>query len=323
MGVGVTQKLFDGGVVGVQKDMKAIEGEIKNLETEAGLYQLNELVNQYFFGILSMKQSARILMLKEEVLVEREKSIKSGVEQGVVLESELSRIRAEIAYAKQQLIEVELGINKLKESLKVLAGFNAVTFELVVPDSILINDTIKRVELNLFSANRNYLESAGKLQNKRYLPHFDAFGKAGYSYPGLNMFENQSDMYYIVGVKLAWQLVDWNQSKKEKQLLMLQKSSVDISQVDFLRGVELKVRVEEQEIEKIQELILHDKEIIAYKKQVSLSSASSLDNGTITTADYIADLNAELNARYEFERHKIRLMEARAKLAVIKGIEIN
>ena len=44
-----------------------------------------------------------------------------------------------------------------------------------------------------------------------------------------------------------------------------------------------------------------------------------LENGSITMADYIQDLNAETTARLMLETRKIQLNEARIKLENIRG----
>jgi outer membrane protein TolC len=322
IGLEVDQKLFDGGMVGVQKELKRIEGDIQNLETEVGLYKLNELVNKYFFGIANLLKSSDILSLKFDVLNERKSNLESGVRNGLVLLSDLNRIDAEIATTKQQLTEVEMGIEKMKESLKIILGLKSRSFNLIIPELIVVNDSINRAELDLFSANRTYIESASKLQRKRYIPKMYAYGQTGYSYPGLNMFENKSDYYYIVGVKMAWQLFDWNQSKKEVQLLNLRKSKVDILESDFERNIETATSIQYIEIESLNKLIENDNEIVSSREKITEASASALRNGTITSVEYLSDLNTELQARFNLEIHKIKLLETQANLAVAYGIDL-
>jgi outer membrane protein TolC len=161
-----------------------------------------------------------------------------------------------------------------------------------------------------------------QLQNKRYIPHIYAFGQAGYSYPGLNMFEGKPAGYYIVGAKLSWQIFDFNQAKKEKQLIELQKERIDINEQDFDRNLSISIENEQQQMENLHLLIASDDEIIKTKTEISKASASALDNGTITTADYLNDLNAEIKARFDYEKHKIMLSESMARMAVLKGITI-
>jgi outer membrane protein TolC len=320
-GINIDQKLFDGGLVAVQKEIKQTEGEIKNLETEAALYKLNDLVNKYFFGIITMQKSEEILMLRTSSLEERKKNIESGVKNGMVLKAELNRIETEILTTHQQIKEIQVARLQMENSLKTLAGIeNTTNIIWKAPENIAVNDSLSRYELQLYQQNRNYADALKQMQSKRYIPRVYAFGQAGYSYPGLNMFENEPAGYYIVGAKLSWQIFDWNQAKKEKDLLDIQKDKIDISEADFNRNLQISINTETEEIDKIHQLMADDEKLIQAREAITKSSASALDNGTITSADYINDLNAELKARFDYERHKISLLESTARLAVLKGI---
>jgi len=322
-GVNVDQKLFDGGLVAIQRDIKQIEGEIKNLETETSLYKYNELVNKYFFGIISMQKSIDILMLRISTLDERKKTVASGVQNGMVLKSELDRLEAEILTSNQQITEIKIAINQMENNLKVLAGVDKnSTIIWKVPEVFQVSDSVKRIEYELYNQNRERADAMIRLQNKRYIPKLYAYGQAGYSYPGLNFFENEPAAFYVVGAKLSWQIFDWQQAKKDKQLIGLQKEQIDIFEADFNRNLSLLIDAELEELNKLQQLLDDDQKIIAAKESVTKSSSSALDNGTITTADYLNDLNSELRARFDFERHKISLSESTARLAVLKGINV-
>lgn len=320
MGVNVDQKITDGGIDNIRKRIKILESEIQSLETEVGLYRLNELVNTYFFGIYRLQESVKILELKQKAIAERQKVIESGVNNGVIVESELKRLDAELAITTQQISELELGKAQLENSLLVLTGREGKPTQWILPQEIVVRDTLNRVETKLYESNRQYLETLKEIQTRKYIPQLNAYGQAGYSYPGLNFFENQSDAYYIVGAKLSWRLFDWSEGKKEKQILELKKNHVDIAEKDFYRNQTLLCYNQLEEIRMLEQLLESDKEVILSREAISKASASSLDNGTITTADYLDDLNAELKARIDNKVHKIRIMEARAKLAVLQGI---
>ncbi len=321
-GINIDQKLLDGGLNVIQKRIKTIEGDIGQLETEVALYKLNELANAYFFGIIRLKESVKVLNLKHEILKERRKVVESGVENGAILETELERLNSEVAITNQQIAELRLGYVKLENSLSILTGREGKATEWVLPQSIASTDSLNRNETHLYESNRKYLESLKDIQGRKYIPQVYAFGQAGYSYPGLNFFENQSDVYYMVGAKLSWRIFDWSEGKKEKQLIDLKRSQIDIAEANFNRNLSISIVNQNQEIEMLNELLENDKVIISSKERIAKASASSLDNGTLTSADYLNDLNAELKARIDFEVHRVKLFEAQAKLAVLKGIHI-
>jgi outer membrane protein TolC len=320
--VNIDQKLFDGGMASIQKELSGIQAEISGLETETGLYKLNEIANTYFFGIVSMQETSKVLRLKLESLSERKQQVASGVANGMVKPSELDRIESELISTSQQIIEIELSQQKLEDRLKILAGLPVGSRIVLKPEELIAGDSLKRPELKLFDANREYLEQAKSVQDKRYIPRLFAYGQAGYSYPGLNMFENQPAGFYMVGVKMSWNIFDWNMAKKEKQLINISADQVNIQEKDFMRNLQSETNNLENELLKLDEIIAADENIIVFKEKVTKASASALDNGTITSADYLADLNAELGARIEFEQHKLSKLKAMANLALLRGIEV-
>lgn len=323
--VNIDQKLFDAGLINVQKELNTIQGNVKKLETEVGLYGLNDLVNQLFFGIISMDNSKNILALKIETLQKRQQLLKSGLEQGVVVPAEYERIVSEVYSSQQQIEEIEMAKQKLEVSLKIYLGIAPEQpINWVLPEIIVANDTTAtRPEFDLFAANRELLTTSMKIQDKRYIPQLSAYGQVGYTYPGLNFFENEAAPFYLAGLKLSWNIFDWNMAKSEKQLIQVNMKHIDIQETEFSRKITVATNETKVTISKMQELMKQDNKIIESRSLVTKASASALDNGTITSADFLNDLNAELKARFDFERHKLNYIEASANLALLTGIKLD
>lgn len=319
----IDQKLFDGRMTSVQKVLSDIQYQVANMETELGLYKLNEVVNKYFFGIITLQKTYEILELKQKNLNERKKQVESGYKYGVVKASDLDRMESEIALTSQQMIDIELSVRKLKSGLKILADLDPSAEFFLKPTEAEVLDSLNRPEIQFFQLNREYLQSAQKIQDKRYIPRFYAYGQLGYSYPGLNFFENEPAGFYMVGIKMAWNIFDWNMAKKEKQLLNVNIEQINIREQDFRRNLSVEIDNQQLEIFKLDEIIQTDEYLIERLSRITNASTSALDNGTITSADFLNDLNAELKARIDFEKHQILRLEAIAKLAILKGIELN
>jgi len=58
---------------------------------------------------------------------------------------------------------------------------------------------------------------------------------------------------------------------------------------------------------------------VTIKDQITNRSSSSLKNGVITSADYIRDLNAALQAKANLETHKVQLVQSSVNYQTIKG----
>ena len=70
---------------------------------------------------------------------------------------------------------------------------------------------------------------------------------------------------------------------------------------------------------KIKNLITTDEQLVLIKDQITRRSESSLKNGVITSADYIRDLNAALQAKVNLETHKVQLLQTAVNYQTIKG----
>ena len=74
------------------------------------------------------------------------------------------------------------------------------------------------------------------------------------------------------------------------------------------------------EIQKLEKLIAGDEEILQLRKSITRSAAAQLENGTITTTDYLTEYNAETAAELQAGMHKIQLIQAQAAYLVALGL---
>ncbi len=316
----IDQIIYSGGVSKLQKELADIKMKVSGFETEAGLNKLNELVNNYFFGILLLQETCGILELKQKQLDEKLIQIESAVNNGALLPADLYRFKAESLKVTQQIDDVNLKTENLENALRVLIGVDTtISIQLISPDNILVTDTLSRPELQAFKVNRIYLDKASQLQNRRYIPRFSAYGQVGYSYPGLNFFENEPAGFYMAGVKMSWNIFDWKQAKTEKQLLVLSKEQIDVQESDFRRSITIEADKIQTELRHLEKQLAIDNEIIEAYKTATKSSSIALDNGTITSVDYLNDLNSELKACIDQKYHKIEKMKAMSQLAILMG----
>ncbi len=316
----VDQVLYNGGVAKLQQELADIKMEASGFETEAGINKLKELVNNYFFGILLLQETKEILNLKQKQLDEKLIQLESAVDNGALLPADLHRFKAESLKVIQQIYDVDLQSENLKHALCILTGADtSKTVGLITPDNILVADSLVRPELDAFRMNKIYLDKASQLQNRRYIPRFSAYGQVGYSYPGLNFFENEPAGFYMAGVKMAWNIFDWNQAKTEKQLLALNRDQIEVQEADFRRNISVEAENIQTELRYLEKQIAIDSDIIEAYEAATKSSSVAMDNGTITSVDYLNDLNSELKARIDQKYHEIEKMKAMSRLAILMG----
>jgi outer membrane protein TolC len=239
----------------------------------------------------------------------------------MVLSAELDQLLAELIKTEQQIIELKSNKETVLYALSIITGKTTEQLTtLKLPEELAITDLpLKRPELDLFSKQNELLNANSEILQKQRTPKIFGFGQAGYGRPGLNMMSAEFDSYYLVGVGFSWNVLDWKTTNRQKQMIRLQQDIVQTKQESFVRNIDLATDQQTKQINQISELMKTDRELIAIRERITKTSASKLENGTITTADYIQDLNAETTAKLMLETRKIQLNEARIKMTNIRG----
>jgi len=315
------QTIWDGGLSKAKELINNAENAGTLQQAEVELYQVKEKVNQFFFTSFLIQENLKILEKKTETLGERRKILESAVNNGMVLSSELDQLLAELIKTEQLVIELKSNKETVLYALSILTGKTTEQLNnLKLPDELALADLpVKRPELDLFSKQNELLSANSEILQKQRNPKLFGFGQAGYGKPGLNMLNNQFDTYYLVGLGFSWNVLDWKTTIRQRQMIKLQQDIVQTKQESFVRNIDLATDQQNKQINQVAELLKTDQDLIVIRERITKTSASKLENGTITMADYIQDLNAETTARLMLETRKIQLKEARIKLGNIRG----
>ena len=317
------QTIWDGGLSKAKELINNAENDGNLQQTEVELYQVKEKVNQFFFTSFLIQENLKILEKKTETLGERRKIMESAVNNGMVLSSELDQLLAELIKTEQLVIELKSNKETVLYALSILTGKTTEQLNnLKLPEEVALTDMpLKRPELDLFNKQNELLNANSEILQKQRNPKLFGFGQAGYGKPGLNMLNNQFDTYYLVGLGFSWNVLDWKTTSRQKQMIKLQQDIVQTKQESFVRNIDLATDQQTKQISQIAELLKTDQELIVIRERITKTSASKLENGSITMADYIQDLNAETTARLMLETRKIQLKEAKVKLENIRGVQ--
>jgi len=315
------QTIWDGGLSKAKELINNAENAGNLQQAEVELYQVKEKVNQFFFTSFLIQENLKVLDKKTETLAERRKILESAVNNGMVLSSELDQLLAELIKTQQTVIELNSSKETVLYALSIMTGKTTEQLKtLVLSDgTLLLDKPLKRPEIDLFSKQNELLNANSEILQKQRNPKLFGFGQAGYGKPGLNMLNNQFDTYYLVGLGFSWNVMDWKTTKRQQQILKLQQDMVQTKQESFVRNIDLAADQQTKQIDQISELMKSDQELIVIRERITKTSASKLENGTITMADYIQDLNAETTARLMLETRRIQQKEALIKLGNIRG----
>ncbi len=317
----VNQLIYDGGTLKSQKKVEdlAAQSDKQNIETE--LYKLKERINQLYFGILIYQKNIELLELSKQTIKSKLKEIESGIKNGVINEVNSDKLKAEIITIDQKIIELEKNQKGVKWMLfEMVSIYMPDNYKLIVPANVTVNESENnRPELKNFDLAKDRLLATKSLLDSKLYPKLYGFGQAGYGRPGLNMLSNEFQTFYIVGAKLSWNLWNWNQTKTDKKVIDLQVDIINSNKETYKKNININKQKDLAEIEKYDELLIKDQELIALRTKIAKTISSQFDNGTITSSDYINEVNAETQAKINYEMHKLQLLKAKYDFLVNLG----
>src|SRR5690606_9636305 len=188
---------------------------------------------------------------------------------GVILRSNVDVLKAQLIQLEQKQIELQ---NIKKSFLEILSVFINRNLDeqtkLQKPERILVENVNNRPELKLFDLQKQALETQKSVINSRNRPKLGAFVQGGYGKPGLNMLKNEFDMFYIGGVRLNIPVSGFYTKKNDLALIQLQQNEVGIQKENFLFNQQFQTLQSNNELEKIQQLIDKDSELIVLRESI-------------------------------------------------------
>ncbi|WP_339920345.1 TolC family protein [uncultured Flavobacterium sp.] len=317
----VNQLIYNGSLINANAKIKEAQTKTLQQQTAVNLYQLKSRINQLYFSSFLLQERHTILISKQEQLDAKIKEVKSGIKYGAILPASEKVLEAEKLKIRQQLTEIKFDKKKALESLSSLTA-STINNEVTLVKPVIdwkISTVNNRPELQLFDLQNEQIEISKNTISKNNLPRVNAFGQAGYGNPGLNMLDNSFQTFYMLGVKANWNVFDWNKSKKEKDALVISEAIVTTEKETFLLNNDLQLQEIENEVNKLQEVIVTDTDIISLREYVVKSSDAQLKNGVITSSDYLVELTNLYEAKTNQKLHEIQLLLAKANYQVIKG----
>jgi len=317
----ITQLLYDGGVTHIQKEIEKNALNMNIQQVQIDLHSFKQIISQIFYSIILAEKNHDILSLGLAKLKEKENIIRSGVSHGVLTPDNLSVIEAEKLTIEQKLSDVMSVRLALFNQLSVLLDTTfAPEIKLNLPEFYPSeNENTERPEYKLFELQKQQLGFNQKLLKAADFPKLSAFAQLGYGRPGFDFLNDNFHEYYLIGAGFKWNFIRYGETKRERKILELNKELIDIRQEMFDKNLKISLGNELQNMNNYKEMIEKDKKIIELRKSVADASFSKLNNGVITSADFIADMNAELQAKLQLESHQIMLMQATTNYKLIKG----
>lgn len=318
----VNQLVYDGGQIRHQKQLQELNATVEDQRVEVELFRLRERVNQIYLGVLYIDAQIKQVDIVQKDIHTGINRVQAQVENGTAFRSNLHVLQAELLRSGQRSIELKATRKGLIETLGMFMN-QALdeNIQLQQPGVATtgLSDENSRPELKLYSDQAKALDQRYKIIRSANLPKASLFVQGGYGRPGLNMLKNSFDFFYITGIRFNWSLSGLYTRKQDKQLVEVNKRVVDVQKETFLFNTNTQLRQQQSEIDKLQQLVSSDREIIDLRIKIKDAAKAQLENGVITSNDYLREVNAEDAARQNLITHELQLLQARINYLNILG----
>jgi hypothetical protein len=193
--------------------------------------------------------------------------------------------------------------------LNLITGLNlrsSTSFQ--IPDDVqkIIPLSFETYEMNLLNNQQTLVAINDELNQSKLRPKALLFGQGGYGNPALNMLKNEFQTYYLMGIRLNWDLSTFYTRKINQKSQRMQNELINQQQNDLKLNLSMQHKRMSDEVERFEQLILQDQAMISIRERISKTAESELDQGTITATQFITEKNAEKLAKQAFLIHKIQ-----------------
>lgn len=312
-GVELKENIFDYGAVKTQKEIERQSTDQSSQQVDADIIKLKERINQLYGNIYLQQENKKILLLRITELDAKRKKMQSAVNNGAALQSNFLVLEAEFLSTQQQIDESNSSLIVWFKTLSLLTNKSMDTSTVFgdLDKGITLQSNNVRPEYRIFDLQSTSLKLREKMIVKNNLPKLFVFARAYYGRPGYNFLNNEFRPYGIVGAGLNWNISAYYTSSKETKNLQLNSDIITSQKKIFDINLQATLNQQQQDISRLEKVLQSDSKIVEAKTAIRKSSSSQLDNGVITSSDFIVDLNSENQSQFNLKLHEIQLIMAK------------
>ncbi len=329
--VGAQQPIYD-PTVSARRGVERAQLAASEAGVEASTFALRQNVNDaYFAALLQQAQRAE----QESAITDleaRRKVAVSRVAQGSALPSETDMLDAELLRRRQGVAQLAASRDAALVVLSDLTGQKITSADaLVLPDlgaevarARQDIDTLRaRPEYEQFARTRDVLAQQQVSLGAADLPRVSAFGRAGYGRPGLNPLAQEFSNYWLAGVQVEWTPWNWGTTRRDREVLALQRQIVATNEAAFTQGVRRAIAHDVASIDQLAQTLVDDDTIVALCEKILRETGFRFSEGVITSAEYVDRETDLLDARLSRATHRVQLAQARANFLTSLGLGVH
>lgn len=322
--VDASERLWDGGSDRYLRRQRELERDLSMAQVDVDVFQVRETVTDLFFRVLLLQESEAILAASTEVLQARLRQAESAVAGGVSLRTYADQVRIQLLQTAQQISALRADQQTLKGILAIWMGREDADFQLAppatLPSAAATTTGALRPEYGLFELQQRNLQVGQDLLRLKIQPRVELFAQGGFGSPNpFNFFETGFEPFGLVGLRALWTPVDWGNRGREREALALQVKSVEVQRQAFDRRLEASTEKDRADQAKARALLTQDDAIIRLQEDIVRRAEAQVQNGVMTTTDYLTQLNLLTQARITRKTHEIQALQAQEMLQAKTG----
>lgn len=311
-----TQQIWDGGTSRSQKELAEAGAEVKKTQLETNLWSIRSRVQNVFLGIILIDKQLELNRLLRESLERSSEEVKSRMEAGVALPSDLDQVSVNILSCLQQRASLDADRKSYVKILGLLTGRDMTDVELAVPQDAVnyvddgARDFETRPEMAFYAAQLKQNEFQRRQLNTLISPKLNLSLQGGYGRPGMNMLSGDFSGYFVAGLKLQWNIGALYTRGLDKRKVNADAQKIDLTRKSFILNSSVEAEQKNNAILKARDVLEKGSEIIGLRQRIRASGENQYREGTIKMNDYLSMLDEEYKAKANESMHEVQLMMA-------------
>lgn len=307
--IDINQLIYDGGASKTRTMLQDLSS--KNTLTRIQLANRNLLqeTQKIYFSALLAQENRQIWETAKEEILARKSVLETGIRFGARTKNQLDILAVELLKIEQQITDISAAKTIAVEMLNLLTGMklnNLTTFQIPANIQKITPLSYETYEMKLLQNQQSLIATTEELNQSKQRPKAFLFGQGGYGNPALNMLKNEFQTYYLMGVRLNWDLSSFYTKRLNQKSSQLQKELILQHQSDLERQLSMQYTKMSEEVKRYEKLIEMDQAMISIRERISVTAASELDLGTITATQFVTEKNAEKLAKQSYLLHQIQ-----------------
>ena len=326
----VEQRLLD-STIGAQAAVERAQLLEQQARVRSAVYAIRQQVNDAFFAAATLQQRRTVVAATITELEGRLRESTARVREGTAVPADAAAIEATLLQRQQDEDELRASIGGALARLATIIGRpispDAVP---IVPDlSSTVATTRERLqtlrsrpEYEQFARTRERIAKQRDVAGAQSQPKLSVFGRVGYGRPALDFIQNEWQPYGIGGVRLQWNAWNWGTTDRERKAQSLQEQIVAADEAAFTKSIAAATDGDLATIDHLTRALASDQRIIDLRVEVERAARVRLQEGVLTSSDYLARDTELLQARIAQATHQVELAQARARLLTTVGMEV-